>query len=361
MKTKLSLNFNKWIHATCLFIFVIGCKTTSYNSVPSYGIEKGSEYFSIAVLPDTQYYTSLKNGGTMQMFSDQIQWIRDNRKKENIEYVIHLGDITERNAPDEWQRASSVLYKLDEDKIPYGLTVGNHDETPGNTASKGDPNTPFTKYFGRNHFKDKPWYGGAMGNNENSDNHFDRFTVNGDKYLVMYFVYNEPGNKFHDAGYEKEVMRWADSVLTNNADHKAIMVTHSMLNRVAGAETETKDGTDGNKVEPNFTKQGKMIYEMAKHHSNVFLMLGGHIAGEGFRSDEYNGNVIKTYLADYQARQSAPYGGQKDRNGGNGLMRLMKFNKTQQTLVTTTFAPRPNGIVIKEEDADSKFIKPLFK
>ena len=66
-------------------------------------LKKAILFFSIAVLPDTQYYTALRNGGTMEMFYNQIQWIRDNRKKENIEYVIHLGDITDHDVPVEWE------------------------------------------------------------------------------------------------------------------------------------------------------------------------------------------------------------------------------------------------------------------
>jgi len=88
------------------------------------------------------------------------------------------------------------------------------------------------------------------------------------------------------------------------------------------------------------------------------LMLCGHISGEGFRRDNYNGHIIKSYLSDYQSRRDAPYT-TNDRNGGNGLMRLMKFNKTQQTLSVRTFAPRP-GPNILEVDGDSDFTEPLY-
>lgn len=357
----MNMNFRKRVLTTFLIVLSIGCKTTSYTSTPSYGVDKGDEVFSIAVLPDTQYYTGMKHGGTMEMFEDQIKWIRENRQKENIKYVVHLGDITDKNTIPEWERAAKVMYQLEEDNIPYGMTVGNHDQTPGNQASKGDPNTPFTKYFGKSHFKGKKWFGGAMGNNDNADNHFDLFTAAGDKYIALYLVYNEPNKPTHDAVYEKKVMHWADSILTVYKDRKAIVIAHSMLNRVKDEPSETRPGTNSNKVQPNFTQQGKVVYETAKNHSNVFLMMGGHIAGEAFRKDEYNGNTIKTYLIDYQARQSAPYSGSKDRNGGNGLMRLMKINKTKQTLIATSFAPRANGEVLKEEDGDSQFIQPLFK
>ncbi|TZF82816.1 hypothetical protein FW774_15115 [Pedobacter sp. BS3] len=364
------MNFNKsvmlgkWTVTVCLLLISFGCKTKSYTTTSTYGVSPGDEYFSIAVLPDTQYYTATKHGGTMEMFEQQIQWIRDNRKAQNIAYVIHLGDISDHGEakPQEWVNASSVLYKLEKDNIPYGLAVGNHDETPNSKPANGSPNTSYTKYFGKSHFKDKPWYGGAMGNNDNSDNHFDLFSANGDNYIAVYFAYNDPAKKdTYNATYEKQVMHWADSILTVYDSRKAILVTHGLLKRPKGSTSNIKPGEGDNSVPSEFTAQGKVIYNMAKYHNNVFLMLGGHISGEGFRRDDYNGHVIKSYLTDYQSRQNPPYSGEKDRNGGNGTMRLMKINKTKQTLSVTTFIPRANGMVIKEEDGDSQFTEPLFK
>jgi hypothetical protein len=358
MKINKYPGINKWLFTAAFLLASFGCKTQLHTAVPAYGVERGDQFFSIAVLPDTQYYTALKNGGTMQMFENQIKWIRDNRKSQNIAYVIHLGDITDHNKSVEWERAKTAIYKLEEDNIPYGLAVGNHDETPNGNPSKGDDNTDYTKYFGKSHFQGKPWYGGAMGGNDNSDNHFDVFTANGQKYLAMYFVYNDPNNKSYSADYEKKVMHWADSVLTKYSDHKAIMVTHGMIGKPKGSNSNFVPG-EGNNNEPgNFTPQGKVIYNMAKNHGNVFLMLGGHISGEAFRRDVYSGSTIKTYLTDYQSRRNPPYG-EKDRNGGNGTTRLMKFNTSKQTLSVVTFIPTPNGVVF-ETDGDSQFTEPLF-
>lgn len=354
----------KTIFTVSLFLISFGCKTPSFvanNPDANYGASSGDEFFSVAVLPDTQYYTAIKNGGNMQMFQNQINWIKDNRKSQRIAYVVHLGDITDHNAAIEWERAKSVLYQLDEANIPYGLSVGNHDETPNGNPAKGDERTDYTKYFGKSHFKDKKWYGGGMGGNDNSDNHFDLFTVNDQQFMALYFVYNEPGNKSYSAEYEAQTLKWADSVLTANADRKTILVTHSMLTRPKGSESNQKEGTGNNKVPSEYTKQGKQIYNMAKHHKNVFLTLGGHISGEGFRRDVFNGSTIKGYLTDYQFRENPPYGGVKDRNGGNGLMRLMKFNLTKQTLSVTTFSPKTNGQVVYETDGDSQFTEPLYQ
>ena len=351
--------------ASALLLVAVGCKSTSYlASDTSFGQEKGDKSFSIAVLPDTQYYTAERHGGTMEMFFNQINWIIGNQKKENIAYVIHLGDITDHNTAKEWDNAKDALYRLDDKGIPYGLTVGNHDETPNGNPALGADTTLQTKYFGRSHFVNKPWYGGTMGNNENNDNHFDLFEANGQKFLAMYFVFNQEGHKkgFFNPDYQKKTLHWADSVLSRYADRKAIMVTHSMLNRAKdNTESGPKPGTGNLNSSPELTAQGKAIYKMAKHHPNVFLMLGGHIGGEAFRKDTFQGNVIKTYLTDYQARQNPPYRGSKDRNGGDGTMRLMRFNTSKQTLSVVTFTPKADGSVVAETDADSQFTQALYQ
>ena len=350
---------NKKLLVLLFVISLFSCKSVS--ELTDYGVNKNDEYFSIAVLPDTQYYTAMRYGGTMSMFQEQINWILKNYRKEKIAYIIHLGDLTDHNAPAEWERATETMYKLDKTGVPYGVAVGNHDQSPNGTPSMGADTTQFTRYLGKTHFGNRSWYGGALGNGDNNDTHFDVFTANGEKYLVMYFVFNQPNYKGYSETYEKQMLNWADSVLLANADRKAILVSHSTLGKPKGSTSGDKPGGGNRNLQSNFTGQGKAIYEMAKHHENVFLMLGGHIAGEGYRKDEYNGNVIKTYLSDYQSRQSAPYSGTKDRNGGNGSMRLMRLNKTKQTLSVLTFIPKPNGTIVKETDGDSQFTDALYK
>jgi len=349
---------NKRIFRLFLLILLFSCKSPSLIS--DYGIDKKDQFFSIAVLPDTQYYTAMRYGGTMKMFQNQINWIIKNKDKEKIAYVIHLGDVTDKNTQEEWERAKTELYKLEAHNIPYGVAVGNHDQTPNGNPAKGDDQTYYNKYFGKDHFIGKHWYGGSLGNNNSNDDHFDIFESNGLKFLVMYFAYNQPGTTHYSESYERIVMRWADSVLSANRDRKVILVSHSTMGRGKNETSATTPGQGSNDNPGQFTKQGKVIYDMAKHHNNVFLMLGGHIAGESFRKETYNGNVIKAYLADYQSRQNPPYSGTKDRNGGNGTMRLMRFNITKHTLSVITFVPKDDGSVVMEVDGDSQFTEPLF-
>ncbi|MDQ8005536.1 MAG: metallophosphoesterase [Pedobacter sp.] len=323
-------------------------------------------YFQIAVLADTQYYTAIKNGGNMNMFYNQIDWITSNAEKEKIAYVVHVGDITDHGdkTPEEWERAKEAMYRLEQPRpglphgIPYGVAVGNHDVRPN-----GDPNGTkigYTKYFGRKHFEGKPHYGGSFENNESSDSHFDLFTANGEKFIVLYLIYNDPGKKeLYDAALEEKVHNWGADILSKHADRKAIVVSHNILrpdtssksNFIAGAGKAPKPG--------NFTKQGQRIIEKFKHSPNVFMMLCGHISGEALREVEFEGRKIKVLLTDYQGRRNPEYT-EKDRNGGNGILRLMKFNQTKQILSVRTFIPHSDGVQ-EENDEDSNFSLPLYK
>ena len=323
-------------------------------------------YFQIAVLGDTQYYTAEKHNGKMSMFYDQIDWITANAEKEKVAYVVHVGDITDHGdkTPEEWERAKDAMYRLEQPRpglpngIPYGVAVGNHDLRPN-----GNPNgtkVGYTKYFGRKHFEGKPYYGGSFENNESSDSHYDLFTANGEKFIVLYLIFNDPGKKeLYDVALEKNVHDWGASILAKHADRKAIIVSHNILrpdttsksNFVAGAGAAPKPGS--------FTKQGKRIYEKFKHSPNVFMMLCGHVSGEALKELEFEGRKIKVLLTDYQGRRNPEYT-ENDRNGGNGILRLMKFDQSKQLLSIRTFIPRKDGLQ-EENDEDSNFSLPLYK
>jgi len=348
-----------------IIIFFSGCEKPQQPLSPVKGadntLKSGDEYFQIAVLPDLQYYTSPSHGGTLAMFQEQITWIRANKATSQIAYVIQLGDIVDHgdDASVEWTRAKTEMYKLETDNIPYGMAVGNHDQTPNGFPGSGGTGAGYGTWFGRDHMETKSWYGGAYGSSNNSDDHYDLFTANAVDYIVLYLEFNSPSDPLYDAALETAKMDWADGVLNTYSNRKAIIVSHSILNIPVGSTSDIKAGLGNNDVPSAFTTQGNVIYGRMKLHPNVFLMLCGHISGEGFRQDTYNGNVIKSYLSDYQSRQNSPYGGEANRNGGNGLMRLMKFNKTTQTLSVRTFAPKPGANVL-EEDGDSDFSKPLY-
>ncbi len=353
------------------FSILIGLNTKRFigafsNTANTSVVSVEDRYFQIAVLGDTQYYTAERHNGKMEMFYNQIDWITANAEKEKIAYVVHVGDITDHgdNKPLEWERAKDAMYRLEQPRpglpygIPYGVAVGNHDVNPN-----GNPNgtkVGYTKYFGRKHFQGRPYYGGAYNNDDANDSHFDLFEANGEKFIVLYLVFNDPARKeFYDVALEEKVYSWGATVLANNADRKAIIVSHSMLkpdtsstsNYVAGDGDKPKSGA--------FTKQGKRIYDKFKYSPNVFMMLCGHVSGEALKQMTFEGRKIKILLTDYQGRRNPNYT-DKDRNGGNGILRLMRFNQAKQVLSVRTFIPNPSGI-LEENDDDSNFSISLYQ
>lgn len=295
--------------------------------------------FTVAVIPDTQYYTSGKNGGTPNIFESQIDWIKSNQAKENIVYVIHLGDVTEHGdhpsyAFSEWFPSRSIMYKLENPvSIPYGIAVGNHDQFPSQYPVTGTTNY-YNKYFGVEHFQGRPYYGGHY--ESNNDSHFDLFSAGGLDFIVVYIEY--------DTFNEDQVgmNSWAYNLLLQYSTRKAIIVSHYLIGNNSIADSN-------NGIPGTFRSQGQAIYDRLKYCPNVFMMVCGHVGdnGEGYRKDTFQGNTIHTFLSDYQSRE----------NGGNGLMRLYRISVEKNQLNIKTFSSFTNEY---ETDGDSQFTVSLF-
>jgi hypothetical protein len=305
------------------------------------------EDFTIAVIPDTQIYVETGHNNApglhwLDYFTAQTQYIADHKSDagNNIVYAIHVGDIV--NDGDlyiqPWQRADTAMKILDVAGVPYGTACGNHEQTPNgipfqspSTTNDGSTTVKYNQYFGTTRVSGKPWYGGTYlaGNN---DSHYDYFSAGGINFVVIYVEY--------DASLMDNVNlgAWVNTILTNNASRKAIIVTHYV-------------GDPG--VPSTFGAQTADLYSRIKAHSNVFLFVGGHVHGEGYRQDTYSGRTIKSYIADYQF----------DVNGGDGYMRLMKFSVKNDLISVKSYSPyRQNHSQSPwfQTDSDSEFSKPLF-
>lgn len=320
----------------------IGMVSASIASVVKKQLSKeGDEEdeFSIVVLPDTQYYTSEKNGGKKEMFFSQTDWIMQNAAKEKIAYVVQLGDISDdgEKVPQQWVNASEAMYRLEKPMpgypqgMPYGMAVGNHDQTKSQYPLSGKTEQ-YNKYFGVDHFKGKKWYGGHYMND--NDSHFDLLTAAGVKLIFIYLEYDS-----YDENIEN-LNKWAAQLLEKYSDRKAILVSHSFIhfNKTTGTNE---------KGFPPFSMQGQRRFDRLKSYPNVIMTLSGHVGdnGEGYRQDGYAGNIIKSFLSDYQSRA----------NGGHGLMRMMTFSKSKDLVTIRTFSPFTGE---EEKDADSYFTLP---
>ena len=292
------------------------------------------EDFLLPVLPDTQNYAREAAGsGTAvkEMWFAQTDWIISHRFTDNIPFVATLGDCVQNGdgVLSEWKNATNAYYRLEDqgqtqllDGIPYGVTVGNHDQDPN-----GDPDgttTLYNQYFGSSHFSTKSYYGDHY--SSNNDSWWDLFSAGGLDFIVISFEYGR---------YGTGVLDWAQAAIDAHPSRRIIVLTHH-----AG-----DDNADVNATTTTFSTQGQTIYDALKVNQNFFLMLGGHVfneGGEGRRTDTFNGHTTRTLVSDYQGRF----------NGGNGLMRLMYFSPSNNLVSVKTYSPWTGSY---ETDANSQF------
>lgn len=290
--------------------------------------------FTVVALPDTQFYSENTGGNLAAIFSAQTDWIVAQRNTLKIAAVLHLGDISQNGdnpstTVAQWNNASNAMYRLENplttmlpQGIPYSMAVGNHDQTPIGNAD--GTTTGFNKYFGvhpttgLNHFRGKSYYGGTS-IPESADNNYILFSAGGVDFIVISFEFdNTP---------DDDDIEWADNLLKAHPTRCGIITTHWTVNT-------------GNPA--SFSPQGAKIYDSLKNNPNLILMHGGHIAGEGRRSDTYQGRTVHSLLADYQGRE----------NGGNGWLRILTFRPSLNRIEVQTYSPTLNRY---ETDSDSRF------
>ncbi|MDD5190025.1 MAG: metallophosphoesterase [Dehalococcoidales bacterium] len=259
------------------------------------GVTVNQSFFSVIVLPDTQYYAETYP----QIFLKQTRWVLENKERLNIIYVTHSGDIVNQsNDVSQWEYADIAMSVLD-GAVPYGLLPGNHDQPDGN----------FNKYFGPERYEKYNWYGGHFGTT--NDNNFE---VIGDNLLFLNLGFSP----------SPEIIDWAKGVLEKYPERTAILNTHSAID------------TKGILTAPGETLRA--LYQ----EPNLDLVLCGHIHGKGSAIIENGAHRTYLLLADYQKFES----------GGNGYLRILTFLPEKDVCVVNTFSPWTSTYI---SDADSHF------
>ncbi|HEO70285.1 MAG TPA: serine/threonine protein phosphatase [Candidatus Hydrogenedentes bacterium] len=310
--------------AAVLFLLCVAAGLlVSAQSFPP--LPKGA--FSIVALPDTQAYSA----GAPEVFEAEIQWILDNIEAQRIVFVSHVGDIVNDNSvPREWEVAGRCMKKL-HGRVPYGLSVGNHDMV----CAKGDSSN-YQAVFPESLFKDFAWYGGAYRNNANS---WQRFSAGGMEFIILHLECNAPD----------DALAWADGVLREHPKRRAIVTTHMYL---GPAEKPQKPedfyespkgrmrwkkchGSAGNTPEDMWT-------QCFQHHENVFLILCGDQSRTQAIyqcSKGLAGNPVHETLSDYR----------------EGYLRVYRFVPSENRVDVFTYSPTlgrlcDSTVVVPERD-----------
>jgi len=273
--------------------------------------------FTVVVLPDTQNYCDAYTGSKYRAhFFAQTRWIAENAGRLDIAFVLHAGDITQTDREEEWEVARKAMSALD-GAVPYVLSLGNHDMGYGPSESGGythalSRESKVEQYFPRKEAASAPGFGGTF--DETLANSWWAFRAGGLDLLVVSLEYKP----------RDEVLEWANRVVADHPEHRAIVLTHSYLGRTG----RRLRGSGGTRVEGN---DGEGIWEkFVRRHESIFLVICGHVSGEArAESVGAGGNRVHEVLADYQ---SLP-------EGGGSWLRYLAFHPGEDRIEIYTYNP----------------------
>jgi hypothetical protein len=266
-----------------------------------------------------------------------MDWIVENKIPLNIQYVIHLGDITNNNKEYAWEVADKSFKILENKGIPYSIVYGDNDmKNPDKNYYDGIRHTEYLhKYFPVSRF-DKPgsWWSGGFFDPGKIDNYYCLFNYQEYKFLIMNL----------ELAPRSSVLKWADTIISQNASRKVILVTHDYLDRNGDRLNDLKsfalDGRDkegklkGNDAEAVFKK-------LVLKNSNIILVLCGHKEGE-FQKEvkiKKSGGSEKSrkvfeILSDFQDERIKG----TDEKSGKGLLRVLKFYPEKNEIAISTIS-----------------------
>ncbi len=299
-------------------------------TVTFYGREKApapGPDFTLVTLPDTQFYSQNTGGTRLANFTSQTSWIVSSKGTLNTAFVAHMGDMVQDGdtIEQQWINADGAMDIIEDPLttllthgIPWGGAPGNHDQQP--IGSPDGASAFWNTYFGTSRWTGRPYWGGNY--STNNDNNYQLFSASGLDFIVINMEYRTSANQ--------AVLDWADALLKAHPNRRAIITSHWLINT-------------GNPA--TWGGHGQAVYDNLKDNPNLFLMLCGHIHGEGQRADVFEGRTVYTVLQDYQSRA----------NGGDSWLRYFVFSPANNTISAKTYQTTTSTF---ETDADSQFTLP---
>jgi hypothetical protein len=311
-----------WLRCGLLaaMLLATGCATMSRRDLP----EASREPFTIVMLPDTQCYCdtrvwqSRKKWGKdlRDYFYIQTKWVKASRMELNTRFLVHAGDITQTDFDDEWQIARKAMAEID-GVVPYVLCLGNHDMGYRKTdrghgyETAVNRSTQFNKYFPRADYASTAEFGDTF--DESHDNSWYQMTAGPLAFMIISLEFNP----------RDEVLTWANEIVAAHPKHRVIVLTHSYLD-----SRGKRINRGGYKVTGNNGEQ--MWQKFVKKHENVFMVLCGHMLGNGrLTSKGDHGNDVHQILADYQGMK----------NGGESWLRYFTFHPRTNQIEAHTYNP----------------------
>jgi hypothetical protein len=285
------------------------------------GVQK---HYTFVLLPDTQVYSDQ----FPEIFEAQTDWILQNHKK--IDFVLHQGDITDYNSPKEWRVAHAAMHKL-ENKVPFGLATGNHDNGTNGSSDQRDLDL-FNQTFPFSRISQLPGFGGAM-----EEGKLDNYYCFTDFGKINVLILNL------EFGPRKRVVQWAQSIIDQYPEHLIIYNTHAYMyaddTRMSPDRGHhwlpEKYGLGKDPQDP--VLHGEELWDqLIRRNKQSFLVLSGHVLLNGVGtlvSSNDHQEAVYQMLANFQ---SGVIGSEK---GGNGFLRILQFYPRSERLTVRTYSP----------------------
>lgn len=315
LKCKYRVGFSVLI---ILCLFFSGCAERQNRT-------SGLKPFSIIVMPDTQIYSHDKpewrNSSRKEVFVQQTTWIAQNAQKENIKFVLHMGDIVHlQDEPYQWINANKAMSILD-GVVPYCFALGNHDLV--NRADEGSgivrESTNFNNTFPYSRYENKSWFGGRMKDDgflpkDNYDNSYHFFSAGGKEFMVIAL----------EVAPTDGMLEWANEVVRSHPDKKTIVITHSYLEGnghrvVSDPYIPSGEGNVGEDIWNKFVKK----------HKNIFFVFCGHHGN----LDDHSGH--STSLGEHGNTVHQLISGEDH----DGWLRILKFVPAENKICVKTYSP----------------------
>jgi 3',5'-cyclic AMP phosphodiesterase CpdA len=284
---------------------------------------------TIVVLPDTQNYSERYPA----TYLAQTNWIVENQRDRNIAFVLHLGDITNNNTPEEWQNALAAMRVLD-GKLPYALVPGNHDYSEGGSCK--DRTTLLNDYFEAKQYRGTPTFGGTYDKEpDRLENSYHLYSAAGRDFLVVALEF----------GPRRDVVRWANQVVARHKQRAAILITHAYMYYNDTRYDWKKYGRDQlwNPHDYAFAKatsddiaDGEELWNaLVARHENFVLTLNGHVLNDGLGrtvTATPAGRDVPQVLVNFQMKPK----------GGDGWLRLLELSAGGGGVQTYDYSPTRN-------------------
>lgn len=207
-------------------------------------------------------------------FSGLFDYIVDNAEERNTRFCFSMGDITDRDSREEWDRAKKEYDRIGK-LMGYSLVRGNHDGREMMEDTFGG-DTPYASQM-EGFYMDDVTVG------------YTTFSVGIHKYLVITL----------DWFIDEMHLQWASDLMESHPDYNVIVTVHAFLGK-----TNPKLSSDGTRYEIAPTKgeyplpssykdnldvnntphsdhpslDGLDVWNALKKHANLKLIMGGHVS-----------------------------------------------------------------------------------